>query len=61
MRKYEVTPFEFSFMCVVEANSKEKALEKFAEDMKGSFKWKRSAWDKFVMDLPMATIKVIKE
>ena len=61
MRKYEVTPFGFSFMCVVEANNKEKALEKFEEDMRESFKWKRSAWDNFVIDLPMATVKVMKE
>ena len=61
MRKYEVTPFDFSFVCKVEANNKGEELEKFAEDMKVSFKWKRSAWDRFIMDLPMATIKVVKE
>jgi lysophospholipid acyltransferase (LPLAT)-like uncharacterized protein len=59
MRKFEVTPFGFSFTTVVEAKSKKEALDKFVGDMKNSFKWRHLAWERFLIDMPMANVKMV--
>lgn len=59
MRKFEIMPFGFSFTTIVEAKSKEEATDKFVNEMRNSFKWKHKAWESFLIDMPMATVKMV--